>query len=207
MEDGRGAPIIAWFSSNKADFCQFILNPDSLPYWSKMDSVCGTHCAASSTYRSTSSAYNEIQWCVPLIVIGDSRGDWRMVWANGSRESTNSKGLKGQPCLDPLEMAKGGGRFLPLSTTAVGLLYNTLIISIKGAPKPIVSSTDHKKGHSKRSKAFIASNDRTAAGEFRFWAPSITCRSLLTLSEASLDYIKLVWSLCTSFVMYLYVCI
>lgn len=90
------------------------------------------------------------------------------------------------PALDPLKMANEGEQFLPVSTTAAGFLYNTLIISIKGTLKPIASSTHHKNGHSRRSKAFIAFNEMTAAGELRFWAPSMTCSS-------SLHYPWLVW--------------
>lgn len=137
--------------------------------------------------------------------IGDNMGEQRMACANGSRERererANSNGLRGQPCLDPLEIAKGGEQVLPVSTTAVGFLYNTLTISIKRVPKPMASSTDHKKGHSRRSKAFIVSSERTAAGELRLWATSMTCKSLLTLSIASLDFIKPVWLLCTNFVI------
>lgn len=86
--------------------------------------------------------------------------------ASGSSERVNNNRLRGQPCLDPLKMAKGGITF-PASTTAVGFFYNTLIMSIKGIPNPMDLSTDHKKGYSRWSKAFIASIERTATGEFR----------------------------------------
>ena len=43
-----------------------------------------------------------------------------MACASGSRERANNRGLRGQPCLEPLEMAKGGEVVLPVSTTADG---------------------------------------------------------------------------------------
>jgi len=38
---------------------------------------------------------------------------------------------------------------------------------MNGMPNLINSSTDHGKGHSRRSKAFIASSERAAAGELK----------------------------------------
>lgn len=52
----------------------------------------------------------------------------------------------------------------PVTTRAEGLEYRTLIIGIKLIPKPIFSSTAHKKDHSSLSKDFIASRDSTAVG-------------------------------------------
>lgn len=51
-----------------------------------------------------------------------------MACASGSRERANNRGLRGQPCLDPLETAKGRELVLPVSTLAVGFLYSTLIM-------------------------------------------------------------------------------
>ena len=99
--------------------------------------------------------------------IGEIVGEPRMACASGSRERANNRGLRGQPCLDPLEKAKGEWLVLPVSTTAVGLLYSTLIILMNCKPTPMNSNTDHRNGHYRRSKAFIASSERTAAGELK----------------------------------------
>lgn len=57
--------------------------------------------------------------------IGDIVGELRMACARGSRERANNNGLRGQPCLDPLDTAKEGVLVLPVSTTAVGFLCST----------------------------------------------------------------------------------
>lgn len=49
----------------------------------------------------------------------------------------------------------------PVNTTAVGFLYNTLIMSLKGIPNPM--DTDHENVHLRQSKAFLAFCQRTAA--------------------------------------------
>lgn len=131
-----------------------------------------------------------VQQSVPPMEIGKIVGEQRIACASGSRESANNRGLRGQPCLVPLDIEKGGEQVLPVSTTAVGFLYSTLIILINDIPNPIHSSSDHRKGHSRRSKAFNASKERTAAGELKFCAPFITCSNLLTLSVANLDLIN-----------------
>ncbi|CAB1415790.1 unnamed protein product [Pleuronectes platessa] len=51
------------------------------------------------------------------MVIGEIVGDLRMACASGSRERANNKGLRGQPCLDPLDTAKGGELVLPVRWT------------------------------------------------------------------------------------------
>lgn len=79
------------------------------------------HCTALFKYNNMSSAYNKIRWCVLLIETGEIVGELLIDCANGSSERANSSGLRGQPCLDPLKIAKGGELVLPVSTTAVGI--------------------------------------------------------------------------------------
>lgn len=104
--------------------------------------------------------------------MGENVGKQRMACARGSRERANSSG--GNLVLNRFKIAKAGDQALPISTTAAGFLSSTLIMLIKGVPKFMVSRTNHRNDDSRRSKAFIVSNDRTAAGEVRSWALFMT---------------------------------
>ena len=104
--------------------------------------------------------------------------DNRIVCAKDSSDRANSIGLKGHP----------------VRTIAEGFEYNNCIIFIKPSPKPISPKTNHKKDHSRRSNAYIASRDKTTARVLMSVAASITCSGQRTLSEARRDFIKPVWS-------------
>lgn len=86
------------------------------------------------------------------------RDQGQYTWLNGLHQerAPTAVGLEGNPVSTLSGWGKRGEQFFPVSTIADGLLYNTLIMSIKRAPKPIAPNIDRKKGRSKRSNAFIA---------------------------------------------------
>lgn len=106
-------------------------------------------------------------YCKLLIEIGEIMGEELIACASGSSERANDSGLSVQLCIDTLDSPKDGEQVLPVRNIAVGFLHNTFIILIKEVQNLVDSSTDHKNGHSRRSKAFT-SNDKKAAGELRF---------------------------------------
>ena len=126
--------------------------------------------------------------------MGEIKSDWWIAWASGSKESTNSAGLSAQPWLEDLETEKREEYVWPVSTCAEELEYSVLIILIKVLPKLIASRTDHKYDHSNRSKAFIASSENTDMGVLLSVAASTMWSRRLTLSAASRDFMKPVWS-------------
>lgn len=105
-----------------------------------------------------------------------------------------SSGLNAHPCLEPLAMLNRGEQVLPVRTIAVGLAYSNLIICMKEEARPITSKKDQRYCHSKQSKTFIASSEKTVVGGGGEEAPCIMCSNLLKLSEARLNLMKPVWS-------------
>lgn len=79
----------------------------------------------------------------------------------GSMAKVKSKGLRGHPCLVPLDRGKGFERTLFVITDALGEKYNNLISQRNCVPKPNLSNTENKYFHSTLSNVFSASNEMT----------------------------------------------
>ena len=72
-----------------------------------------------SAYNKMSSAYREMECLVPNIVMGLMFSACRIAWAKGSSDRANSKGLKGQPCLELLDTLNEDEQCIPVITIAV----------------------------------------------------------------------------------------
>ena len=133
-------------------------------------------------------------WDVLQKVIGEISGCYLIFWANGSSERANNKGDRTHPCLEPRDMGKEDEKMFAVMTIAEGLAYNDFIILMKFGPKWNLSSTYHKYSHSRRSKACLASKERTAQDEGTSWEKLITWSNLRMLSATWWVLIKPDWS-------------
>lgn len=91
--------------------------------------------------RRMSLAYSANLYCLRLISIPDMSGLVLSLCKKGSRESTNMRGVSGQPCRVPFEMEKASDRCPLTLILAMGEVYNAIIIWRKGAGNPMACST------------------------------------------------------------------
>lgn len=104
--------------------------------------------------------------------------------ATGSIDKRNKAGDKGKPCWIPQKTENESECKPFVHTTAEGLLYKTLTISIKLFPKPNLPKTTHKYSHS------IQSNDKAAQGKSTQCDSCITYNTWRTLSAANRPFIN-----------------
>lgn len=114
----------------------------------------------SERYNSIWSAYKDTLCSVPLLLMPVTCVSI-LTLDRGSTAKVKRKGLRGHPCLVPLDRGKYFERTLIVMTDALGEKYNNLISERNCVPKPNLSNTENKYFHSTLSNAFSVSNEMT----------------------------------------------
>lgn len=119
------------------------------------------------------------------------------VTESGSIASVKGRGLRGHPCLEPLESWKHCERVLLVITAAFGEEYNSLVQVILLGPNPNLSNEVNKQSYSTRSKAFSASRETTTSGVSDVIGEYTTLSTLRILVNEWQTSINPVWSIDT----------
>lgn len=98
---------------------------------------------------------------MPLLLIPVKCCEHLNAMDRGSMAKVKSKGLRGHPCLVPLDRGNDFERTLFVITDALGEKYNNLINERNCVPKPNLSNAENKYFHSTLSNAFSASSEMT----------------------------------------------
>lgn len=129
---------------------------------------------------------NTVEWDVPPIEVIYVN----VAGAKDSEEIAMWPGERGHPCLVDLHSAESGERGGPVSTYAVGLVYNLCSILINVGNNPKCFKTSQRWSYCKHLKAFSAHREIIADGCSRDSAALIKCSYWQMLSIAKVILMK-----------------